>query len=118
MGPVLNICFQLHGQCLLIQKILHVPALQIPLYSCQAHLCQRGCGFVGSFDMVMHVYFSGVILSVHMLTDCHLLYEPLGKSTPLSSLNPPSFILLKAVPSRHVLLLTPLPSSVLRMLQY
>ena len=35
----------------------------------------------------MHVYFPGVVLSVDMSTDCHLSYEPLGKSAPLSSLH-------------------------------
>jgi hypothetical protein len=33
------------------------------------------------------VYFPGVVLSVDMSTDCHLSYEPLGKSAPLSSLH-------------------------------
>ena len=37
--------------------------------------------------MGMHVYFLGVVLSVDMSTDCHLSYEPLGKSAPLSSLH-------------------------------
>jgi hypothetical protein len=35
----------------------------------------------------MHVYFSGVVLSVDTSTDCHLSYEPLGKSAPLSTLH-------------------------------
>jgi hypothetical protein len=69
----------LNGQRLLIQDVLHVPALWVPLYSLQAHLCQPGCGFVGSFDTGMHVYFSGVVLSVDMYTDCHLSYDPPGK---------------------------------------
>ncbi len=33
------------------------------------------------------MYFLGVVLSVDMSTDCHLSYEPLGKSAPLSSLH-------------------------------
>ena len=77
----------LNGKRLLIRNVLHVPALRIPLYSLRAHLRQRGCGFVGSFDTGMHVYFPGVVLSVDMSTDCHLSYEPLGKSAPLSSLH-------------------------------
>ena len=77
----------LNGQRLLIRNVLHVPALRVPLYSLRAHLRQRGCGFVGSFDTGMHVYFPGVVLSVDMSTDCHLSYEPLGKSAPLSSLH-------------------------------
>jgi hypothetical protein len=77
----------LNGQRLLIRNVLHVPALWVPLYSLCAHLRQCGCGFVRSFDMGMHVYFPGVVLSVDMSTDCHLSYEPLGKSAPLSSLH-------------------------------
>ena len=37
--------------------------------------------------MGMHVYFPGFVHSVYMSTDCHLLYEPRGKSAPLSSLH-------------------------------
>jgi hypothetical protein len=77
----------LNGQCLLIRNVLHVPALRVPLYSLCAHLHQCGCGFMGSFDMGMHVYFPGVDLSVDMSTDCHLSYKPLGKSALLSSLH-------------------------------
>jgi hypothetical protein len=77
----------LNGQRLLIHNVLHVPALRVPLYSLRAHLRQRGCGFVGSFDTGMHVYFPGVVLSVDMSTDCHPSYESLGKSAPLSSLH-------------------------------
>jgi hypothetical protein len=77
----------LNGQCLLIQNVLHAPALQVPLYSLRAHLHQLGCGLIRSFAMGMHVYFLGVVLSVDMSTDCHLSYEPLGKSAPLSSLH-------------------------------
>ncbi len=77
----------LNGQRLLIHNVLHVAALRVPLYSLRAHLRQRGCGFVGSFDTGMHVYFPGVVLSVDMSTDCHLSYEPLGKSAHLFSLH-------------------------------
>jgi hypothetical protein len=76
----------LNGQRLLIRNVLHVPALRVLLYSLQAHLHQSGCGFIGSFAMGLHVYFPGVVLSVDTSTNCHLSYEPLGKSAPLSSL--------------------------------
>ncbi len=77
----------LNGQRILIRHVLHVPALWVPLYSLRAHLCQRGCGFVGSHDTGMHVYFPGLVLSVDTSTDCHLTYKPLGKSAPLSTLH-------------------------------
>ena len=77
----------LNGQRILIRHVLHVPALRVPLYSLRAHLRQRGCGFVGSHDTGMHVYFPGLVLSVDTSTDCHLTYEPLGKSAPFSTLH-------------------------------
>jgi hypothetical protein len=76
----------LNGQCLLIWSVLHVLALQVPLYSLRAHICSRRCGFLGSFEIGMHLYFPGVVLSVDMSKDCHLSYAPLGKLAPLSSL--------------------------------
>ncbi len=73
----------LNGQRLLIRNVLNVLALWVPLYSLCAHIHQGGCGFLGSFEMGMHVYFPSVVLSVDMSTDCHLSYKPLGKSAPL-----------------------------------
>ena len=77
----------LHGQRLLIRNVLHVPGLWVPLYSLRAHLHQSGCGFLGSYDTGMHVYFPGVVLTVDTSSDCHLSYESLGKSASLSSLH-------------------------------
>jgi hypothetical protein len=77
----------INGQRLLIRNVLHVPALRVLLYSLRAHLRQSGSGFIGSFATGIHVYFPGVVLSVDMSTDCHLSYEPLGKSAPLLSLH-------------------------------
>jgi hypothetical protein len=62
----------LNGQPLLIQNVLHVPALHIPLYSLRAHICHRGCGFVSRYKTGMHVYFPGVVPSVDTSTNCHL----------------------------------------------
>jgi hypothetical protein len=77
----------LNGQRLLIHNFLHVPGLWIPLYSLQAHLCQSGCGFLGSYETGMRVYFPGVVLTVDTSSDCHLSYQPLGKTVALSSLH-------------------------------
>ena len=77
----------LNGQRLLIRNVLHVPGLWIPLYSLRAHLCQLGCGFLGSYETGMCVYFPGVVLTVDTSSDCHLSYEPLGKTAALSSLH-------------------------------
>jgi hypothetical protein len=77
----------LNRQRLLIWNVLHNPALRVLLFSLRAHLRQSGCGFIGSFATGMHVYFPGVVLSVDMSTNCHLSYEPLGKSALLLSLH-------------------------------
>jgi hypothetical protein len=77
----------LNEQHLLIRNMLHFLALRVLLYSLCAHLRQRGCGFMGSFDTEMHVYFPGVVLSVDMSINCHHSYKPFAKSTPLSSLH-------------------------------
>ena len=73
----------LNGQRLLIRNVLHVPGLRVPLYSLRVHHCQSGCGFLGSYDTGMHVYFPGVVLTVDTSSDCHLSYESLGKSASL-----------------------------------
>ena len=77
----------LNGQRLLIRHVLHVPGLRVPLYSLRAHLCQSGCGFLGSYETGMHVYFPGVVLTVDTSSDCHLSYESVGKSASLSLLH-------------------------------
>jgi hypothetical protein len=77
----------LNGQRLLIQNVLLVPVLRVRLYSLRAHIRHQGCGFVGSYNTGMHAYFPCVVLSVDTSTNCHLSYEPLGKSAPLSTLH-------------------------------
>ena len=77
----------LNGQHLLIRHVLHVPELCVPLYSLRAHLRQSGCGFVGSHETGLHVYFPGIVLTVDMSSDCHLAYKPLGKPAPLLTLH-------------------------------
>jgi hypothetical protein len=42
---------------------------------------------LGSYKTGMHVYFPGVVLTVDTSSDCHLSYEPLGKTVTLSSLH-------------------------------
>ncbi len=76
-----------NGQRLLIRNVLHIPVLRVPLYSLRAHIRHWGCGFVGSYDTGMHVYFPGVVLSVDTSTNCHLSYKPVGKLAPLSTLH-------------------------------
>jgi hypothetical protein len=77
----------LNGQQLLIRHVLHVPDLRVPLYSLRAHLHQSGCNFVGSYKTGLHIYFPGMFLTVDTSSDCHLAYEPLGKTVPLSLLH-------------------------------
>jgi hypothetical protein len=62
---------------------------------------------LGSYKTGMHVYFPGVVLTVDTSSDCHLSYEPLGKTVTLSLLHyvqpwcPPV-----AYPTEHLALLT------------
>jgi hypothetical protein len=77
----------INGQQLLIRHVLYVQDLRVPIYSLHAHLCQSGCGFVGSYKTGLHVYFPDVVLTVDTSSDCHLAYKPLGKTAPLSSLH-------------------------------
>ncbi len=49
--------FSLSCQCVLVQNVLHVSGLAVPLYSLCAHLKQPGCGFFGTFEAEMLVYF-------------------------------------------------------------
>ena len=77
----------LNGQRVLVRNALHVPGLAVPLYSLRAHFKQRGCGFIGTNDAGMLVYFPSFVLSVDTSSDCTLSYEPLGQSAPLSTLH-------------------------------
>jgi hypothetical protein len=71
----------------LVRNVLHVPGLGVPLYRLRAHLQQRGCGFLGTFDDGFHIYFPSFVISVDMSSDCHLTYESLGNLASLRSLH-------------------------------
>ena len=77
----------LNRQRVLVRHTLHVPGLAVPLYSLRAHLKQPGCGFIGTSDSGMLVYFPSFVLSVDTSSDCHLSYEPLGSGASLESLD-------------------------------
>ena len=77
----------LNGWWVLIRHALHVPGLAVPLYSLRAHLKQPGCGFIGTSESGMLVYFPSFVLSVDTSSDCHLSYEPLGSLASLESLH-------------------------------
>ncbi len=77
----------LNGQKILVQNALHVPGLVVPLYSLRAHCTQRGCGFIGTSDIRILVYFPTFVLSVDMSKDCHLTFDSLGRSAPIDSLD-------------------------------
>jgi len=70
-----------------ICNVVYVPVLPVPLNSFGAYLHQQGCGFMGSHDTRMHVYFPSMVLSVDMSSDCYPSYKPLGKSATLSTLH-------------------------------
>ena len=69
----------LNGQRLLIRNVLHAPGLRAPLSSLQAHLCQSGCGFLGSYKTGMRVYFPGVVVTVDTSLTVICLTSHLGR---------------------------------------
>jgi hypothetical protein len=91
----------LNGQRILVRNALHMPGLVVPLYSLRAHLKQHGCGFLGTFEAGMLVYFPWFVLLVDTSSNCHPSYEPLGRAAPLDTLHyvqpccPPSLYPLK-----------------------
>jgi hypothetical protein len=99
--PVLGrgtVIISLNSQRVLVRHALHVPGLAVPLYSLRAHLKQPGCGFIGTSDSGMLVYFPSFILSVDTSSDCHLSYEPLGTGASLGSLH---YVQLRCSPSLY-----------------
>jgi hypothetical protein len=77
----------LNGQRILVRNALHVPGLAMPLYSLRAHFQQPGCGFLGTNDVGMLVYFPSFVLSADTSSNCTLSYEPLGRPALLSTLH-------------------------------
>ncbi len=78
----------LNSKKIFIQDYLHVPMQRNPLYSLRAHQQhQKGCGFLGMYEMGMFVFFPWFILEVDTAVDCHFSYEPLGCSASLSLLD-------------------------------
>ncbi len=62
--------------------------LRNPLYSLSAHQQhQKGCGFLGMYEIGMFVFFPSFILKIDTAVNCHLSCEPLGCLASLSSLS-------------------------------
>jgi hypothetical protein len=77
----------LNGKRILIRDCFHVPALRNPLYSLRAHQCQHRCGFISMHNLGMYVFFPSFIVEVNTTNNCHLSYEPIGRSTTMSNLD-------------------------------
>jgi hypothetical protein len=77
----------LNDQRALVRNALHVPGLAVPLYSLRSHFKQRNCGFMATSEAGIMVYFPTFVLSVDTSSDCHLSYEPFGRSAPLDTLH-------------------------------
>ncbi len=82
-----SVVFAVNGKCILIQDCLHVPALHNPLYSLRAHQWQHGCSFLRMHNLGIYIFFPTFTFEVDMATDCHLSYEPIGRSGKLPSLD-------------------------------
>jgi hypothetical protein len=79
--------FALNGKRILVCNVLHVPGLVVLLYSLRTHITQRGCGFIGTHESGFLVYFSTFVVSLDTGIDCHLSFDPLGRSAPLATLH-------------------------------
>ena len=82
-GPVLGrgtTIVALNGKHILVRNVLHVPGLAVLLYSLHTHITQRGCGFIGTCKAGFLVYFPTFVLFVNTAIDCHLSFDPLGRS--------------------------------------
>jgi hypothetical protein len=79
--------FALNSKHLLVCNVLHVPGLVVLLYSLPTHIIQQGCGFIGTHESGFLVYFPTFVLSVDTAIDCHLCFNPLGRSAPLAMLH-------------------------------
>jgi hypothetical protein len=77
----------INGKLILIRDCLHSPALQNLLYSLHAHQRQHGCGHIEMHQLGMFIFFPSFIAKVNTDTDCHLSYEPIWRSAPISKLD-------------------------------
>jgi hypothetical protein len=102
-GPAI---ISLNSKKILICNCLHVPDLRNLLYSLRAHQCQRGCGHIGMYGLGMNIFFPSFIIEVDIATDCHLRYQPLGRTLGLADLD---YIQPKHTPSASTTAATPSP---------
>jgi hypothetical protein len=79
--------FALNGKCILVRNVLHIPSLAVLLYSLHTHITQQGCGFIGTRESGFLVYFPTFVLFLNTAIDCHLSFDPLGRSAPLTTLH-------------------------------
>ena len=78
----------LNGKCVFVCNTLYMPGLRCPLCSLQAHVSQKGCGFMGAESLGgIFVYFHGFVLEVDTSKDCTLSYAPIGKKVSIQDLD-------------------------------
>jgi hypothetical protein len=68
----------LNGRVILLRNVLHVPALQEPLYSLRRHREMPECGYYSSFETGSHLLFPTFVLEVDTSVDNILTYESIG----------------------------------------
>jgi hypothetical protein len=96
----------LNSKKILIRDCLHVLDLRNLLYSLRAHQRQRGCRHIGMYGLGMYVFFPSFIIEVDTATDCHLQYQPLGRTLGLADLD---YIQPKHTPLASTTAATPSP---------
>jgi hypothetical protein len=96
----------LNSKKILICDCLHVPDLRNPLYSLHAHQRQCACKHIGMYGLGMHVFFPSFIIEVDTAIDCHLQYQPLGRTLGLTDLD---YVQPKHIPLASTTAATPSP---------
>jgi hypothetical protein len=71
-----SIKVSLNGKVVILRNVLHVPALQDPLYSLRKHTTMPGCGYFAFYGTGTHLLVLEVDTSVNNL----ISYRSLGRS--------------------------------------
>ena len=72
--------YTLNGRTILTCNALHIPELQVPLYSLRKHRQRPGCGVYPSYKYGSYLFFPDFILQLEDSYDTLVSYQSLGAS--------------------------------------
>jgi hypothetical protein len=75
-----SIKVSLNGKIVILRNVLHVPALQDPLYSLRRHTKMPGCGYFAFYGTDTHLLFPDFALAADTSVDNLVSYRSLGRS--------------------------------------